>query len=458
MDNIESNSYYFETSPIWRAIVHMSLPMMLGMSLNIIYNMVDAFFIGKLNQTAMMTAITLALPFTTILMAVGNLFGTGGGTFISRLLGDKKLQDAKTVSSVTFYFSLLSGLILMLLCIPLLRPILQLLGAKNDTMLFTQGYILAFILGGPIIIANFALEQVVRAEGASGVSMNGMGVSVIVNIILDPILIFICHMNIVGAALGTIIGNFCAVVYYIIYLQRKSPFLTVSLKVFKPSLDIAKEIFKIGISALLMDVFLIISSLLLNNLLAYYGDYTVAGFGISQRIVQLSDFIGMGLFMGVVPLIAYAYSAKNKDRMMKIIRSTAIYIAFLVTTISAVLLTFRKPVFWLFSSDFGVINIGTVFLTAMLISSLFTSLSGLFTGIFQGIGREKEATIMSVARGLILIPVMITGNIIWGLNGVIWSLTVSEILASLIGLILWIHLKQNLSLANVRSHSLEELC
>ncbi|WP_088228043.1 MATE family efflux transporter [Desulfosporosinus sp. FKB] len=449
MNQIESNTYYFEGSPIWRAIVHMSLPMILGMSLNIIYNIVDAFFIGELHHTAMMSAVTLALPFTTILMAIGNLFGTGGGTFISRLLGEKKADEAKIVSSVTLYFCLLTGLLLMILCIPLLHPILEILGAKKDTLLFTQGYILVFIIGSPIVIANFALEQVVRAEGASTASMNGMGMSVIVNIILDPILIFTCHLNIVGAAIGTILGNLCAVIYYILYLQRKSPSLTASIKLFKPSLTITKELFKVGLSALLMDAFLIISGLLLNNFSAYYGDYAVAGFGISQRIVQLSDFIGMGLFMGVVPLIAYAYTAKNIDRMMKIIKSTATYIIVLITLISLTLLTFRTQVIRLFSSDLEVIRVGTLILTAMLISSLFTSISGLFTGVFQGLGREKEATIMSVAQGLILISVMITGNIFWGLHGVIWSLTISEIIASFIGLTLWIHLKQAALLQNI---------
>ena len=250
MEHIDSDSYYFEISPVWKAIVHMSLPMMLGMSLNIIYNIVDAFFIGKLNQTSMMSAVTLALPFTTILMAVGNLFGTGGGTFISRLLGEKKLVEAKIVSSVTFYFSLITCIVLILFCIPFLHQILQLLVARGDTIPSTQGFILVFIIGSPIVIANFTLEQGVRAEGASTVSMNGMALSVIVNIILDPILIFVCHLSIMGAALGTIIGNLFAVFYYVYYLQRKSSFLTASVKAFKPSSEITKEIFKIGISAL----------------------------------------------------------------------------------------------------------------------------------------------------------------------------------------------------------------
>jgi multidrug efflux pump len=172
----------------------------------------------------------------------------------------------------------------------------------------------------------------------------------------------------------------------------------------------------------------------------------VAGFGISQRVVQLSDFIGMGLFMGVVPLIAYSYAAKNIKRMLEIVRSTAFYIAVLIIIISVTLLIFRIQIFQLFSKDVQVQSTGTLIFTAMLLSSLFTSFSGLIIGIFQGVGREKEASIMSVAKGLIVIPIMILANIFWGLKGLIWSLTASEILACIIGLLLWLNFKQDSSM------------
>jgi len=170
-----------------------------------IYSIIDAYFIGRLNNTAMMSAVIL--PFTTILMAIGNIFGTGGGTYITRLLGEKKIEEAKKVSSVTIFLSLLAGCIFMLLTIPLIGSILQLLGAKGDTVLFTQSFIMTFIIGSPFVIANFVLEQVVRAEGASTVSMNGLFLSVIINIVLDPILIFACHLGIVRAAIGTVVAK-----------------------------------------------------------------------------------------------------------------------------------------------------------------------------------------------------------------------------------------------------------
>ena len=213
-------------------------------------------------------------------------------------LGRRKLEDAKKVSSVTFFLSLLAGCIFMLLAIPLIHPILQILGAKGDTVLFTKDFIMAFIIGSPFVIANFALEQVVRAEGASKVSMNGMFISVIINIVLDPILIFTCHLGIVGAAIGTVVANTCAVLYYVYYLRNKSSTLTVSIRTFKPTLSMLKDIFKIGISAFLLDAFLIVSVLLLNNFSAYYGDYAVAAFGISQRIVQLLRICCYGVIYG----------------------------------------------------------------------------------------------------------------------------------------------------------------
>ena len=325
----------------------------------------------------------------------------------------------------------------------MLHPILQILGARGDTVLFTQSYIMVFIIGCPFVIANFALEQIVRAEGASTISMNGMILSVIINIIFDPILIFTCHLGIAGAALGTIIGNIGAILYYVYYLRNNSETLTISLKIFRPTLNILDNIFKIGITAFLLDGFLMVSSLLLNNFSVRYGDYVVAGFGISLRLVQLSEFIGMGLYMGVVPLIAYAYTAKNMKRMKKIINTTATYIIILTLSISLSMFIFKNPIFHLFSRDVDVINTGIYILIAMLISSFFAAITGLITAIFQAVGRAKEATIMSMAQGILLIPIMVSGNYIFGLHGLIWSMTVTEVLTCLVGLCLWINFNRD---------------
>jgi len=202
----------------------------------------------------------------------------------------------------------------MLLCIPFISPILKLLGATGETLLHTRSYIIAYTIGSPFVVANFTLAQMVRCEGVSTESMIGMVISVIINIVLDPVFIFFFHMDVMGASVATIMGNIGAVSYYIYYLEKKSPAQSVRLKYFKPNRTILFKIFKIGISALLLSGFLIVSSLMFNNYAVLYGDHVVAAFGVANRVCQISDFIGMGIYMGVVPLIAFSYASNNIER------------------------------------------------------------------------------------------------------------------------------------------------
>ncbi len=436
--------YYLEKAPVPKAIAHMAIPMILGMVVNMIYNITDAYFIGRLNNTSMLASITLALPFTTILMALGELFGTGGSTYISRLLGEKKLDFVKIVSSVTLYLSLISGFLFMLICIPFLSPLLKLLGATGETLLHTRSYIIAYTIGSPFVVANFALAQMVRSEGASTESMIGMVISVIINILLDPVFIFLFHMDVMGASVATVIGNISAVAYYIYYLEKKSPAQSVRLKYFKPNRVILLNIFKIGISALLLSGFLIVSSLMFNNYAVLYGDHVVAAFGVANRVCQISDFIGMGLYMGVVPLIAFSYASNNIERLNKVLKTTAFYLVTIIFMIAAVLFVFRTQVLELFSSDETVIKVGVIILTALLFSTLFAGISGLLTSMFQAFGKSIQSTIMSVTRGIALIPIIIIGNSLFQLNGVIWSMTVSEICTCFIGLLLWFGSKKEI--------------
>lgn len=439
MENTKKDSlYYLEKAPVPKAIAHMAIPMILGMVVNMIYNITDAYFIGRLESTSMLASITLALPFTTMLMALGEIFGTGGSTYISRLLGEKNIEGVKKASSVNLYLSLLSGIVFMLICLPALSPVLKVLGAAGESLFHTKDYILAFTIGSPFVTANFTLAQTVRGEGASTESMNGMIISVVVNIILDPVFIFLFHMEVLGAAVATVIGNACAVAYYIYYLKSKSPVQSVSVRDFKPTKEIIFSIFKIGMSAFLLSGFLIVSSLMFNNYAVMYGDYVVAAFGVANRICQISDFIGMGIYMGVIPLIAFSYSSNNMERLYKVLKTTLLYLVSIILVIAAVLFVFRTQVLEMFSTDEAVITVGTTILAALLVSTLFAGISGFFTSMYQAFGEGVQSNIMSVARGVALIPIIIIGNNLFQLNGVIWSMTASEIVACTVGVILWI--------------------
>ncbi|EGW38665.1 MATE family efflux transporter [Desulfosporosinus sp. OT] len=430
--------YYLEKAPVSKAIMHMVIPMMLSFIATIIYNITDAFFIGKLDNTAMMASVTLALAFSCILMALGHLFGVGAGTYVSRLLGENDSESSKKVCAINFWSSIITGVIFMALCLPLLSPLLHLLGAKGDTLVYTRNYIRVLVIGAPFIIANLSLEETVRAEGASTASMIGLISGVVVNIILDPIFIFLLHLDIMGAALASVLGNVVSVVWFIYYLQRKSTVQSVSIKDFKPSKEIYKTILKVGISAFLLDGFMVITTLLFNNYSMLYGNSVVAGLGISQRVIQIIDFVGMGFSMGTIPLMAYSYSARNQERLWQIIKTTLLYMMGITLGLSVILFGLRSQVIGIFSIDPEVIAIGQTILLAQLCSTIFAGLSAFFTGIFQAFGLGVQSTVISSLRGIVFIPILIFGNSLFAVNGVIWANTISEGLTCLAGIILFL--------------------
>ncbi|WP_461199615.1 efflux pump [Clostridioides difficile] len=435
--NQKNENYWLLDAPVTKAIWHMAIPMMLGMSINIIYNITDTFFIGRLNDTAALAAISLLLPFTTILMAIGNLFGTGGSTLFSRLLGSENTDRTKQCSATTLWLSFLFGLLTAIISIIFSNYIIRLLGADSNTFAYVKQYLIFYGMGAPFIIANFTLEQLIRGDGKSVESMIGMMISIGANIILDPILMFGLQLGIRGAAIATVIGNAFAVIYYIVCIQRADNQLSALPKYFRLEKQMLKEIFLVGLSAMLLDILLIVSSLMFNYYALKYGDYVLAGFGISQKLVQIVDLIGMGLYMGVIPLIAVAYGARNELRMKEIIKKTALYLALVITCLFAILFTCRNFIVHCFSNDSDVIRIGAYILTVQLCSSFFAAGAGILTGIFQAKGEGTPAVVMSVMRGLMLIPAIIFGNYLFKMNGVIFSLLVAEAISCITGLVLY---------------------
>jgi multidrug efflux pump len=438
MEKTLTNEYYLDKSPINKAIAHLSIPMMIGMSVGTIYNVINAFFIGLMHNTEMLTAITLGLPIFTILMAFGNMFGVGGGTFVTRLIAQENTEEAKRVAGYTFYSSIIASVLIAISTFLIIQPIVKTLGADTTTFGYTKNYTLTMFFGGFSIILNFALEQIVRAEGASKESMYGMIISTVLNLIFDAIFILIIKLNVVGVALALILSNLGSSIYYTYYLQTRSEHLKGFLSYFRIPLKDKVEVYKIGISELLMTTFLIITTLLLNNFSMLYGDNVVAGFGIALRIVQVPEFLSMGLAMGIIPLIAYNFSNKNFSRLRKVIKQAFLWISILSVTFGSLVYTFRNNIVYLFSTDPSVINIGIYIIIAMLVSSIFNGLTQLFTGVFQASGQGIPTMIMSIIQGLLYIPVIIILHNLFGLYGIIWSMTITEVIAFIIGFILYI--------------------
>ncbi|HDP2612350.1 TPA: multidrug efflux MATE transporter MepA [Staphylococcus aureus] len=436
--------YYFEKSPVFKAMMHFSLPMMIGTLLSVIYGILNIYFIGFLEDSHMISAISLTLPVFAILMELGNLFGVGAGTYISRLLGAKDYSKSKFVSSFSIYGGIALGLIVILVALPFSDQIAAILGARGETLALTSNYLKVMFLSAPFVILFFILEQFARAIGAPMISMIGMLASVGLNIILDPILIFGFDLNVVGAALGTAISNVAAALFFIVYFMKNSDVVSVNIKLAKPNKEMLSEIFKIGIPAFLMSILMGFTGLVLNLFLAHYGNFAIASYGISFRLVQFPELIIMGLCEGVVPLIAYNFMA-NKGRMKDVIKAVIMSIGVIFIVCMIAVFTIGHHMVGLFTTDQAIVEMATFILKVTMTSLLLNGIGFLFTGMLQATGQGRGATIMAILQGAIIIPVLFIMNALFGLTGVIWSLLIAESLCALAAMLIVYLLRDRLT-------------
>lgn len=436
--------YYFEKSPVFKAMMHFSLPMMIGTLLSVVYGILNIYFIGFLGDSHMISAISLTLPVFAILMGLGNLFGIGGGTYISRLLGAKDYSKSKFVSSFSIYGGILLGIIVILATIPFSDQIAMILGAKGETLALTSNYLKVMFLSAPFVILFFILEQFARAIGAPIISMIGMLASVGLNIILDPILIFGFDLNVVGAALGTAISNVAAAIFFIVYFMKNSDVVSVNFKFAKPNKELLSEIFKIGVPAFLMSILMGFTGLVLNLFLAHYGNFAIASYGISFRLVQFPELIIMGLCEGVVPLIAYNFMA-NKGRMKDVIKVVIMSIGVIFAVCMIAVFTIGHHMVGLFTTDQQIVEMATFILKVTMTSLLLNGIGFLFTGMLQATGQGRGATIMAILQGAIIIPVLFIMNGLFGLTGVIWSLLIAESLCAFAAMLIVYLLRNRLT-------------
>lgn len=437
------NLHYFEKAPVAKAVAHFAVPMMLGTSMSVIYSILNAYFLGTLHNTAVLTALALTLPLFAIIMALGNLIGVGSGTFISRLLGEKKYDEVKHVSSFAFYSSLVLGLIMMAVGLPLIDSIVQGLGATPESFRFTKDYVTVMLIGSPFVVLFFTLENIVRSEGAAITSMIGMILSVVVNIILDALVIFVFHWGIIGVASATVVSNLVASVFYAFHMGYKSQFLTISVNWFKATKDILGNVFKIGTPVFIMSIFMGAMSLIFNHFLVEYGDMAVAAYGISSRLLQLPEFILMGLCEGVVPLIAFSFTA-NKLRMKQTIGFTFKAIMGLAVVFGIIVYFISDNLIGLFTNDPQLIEMGSYILHVTFLSLFVSGMTTLFMGIFQATAQGTAAFIMSIIQGITLIPVLYIANHMNGFHGVVWSLVIADTVAFLVGAIMMYVLRNKL--------------
>ena len=442
-DAVGTNRWYLSTAPILRALVHLCVPMAAAMIVGAVYNVINAGFIGSLHDSSLLAAITFGTPLLGLVMAVGGVFGVGGGALISRLLGAAEREPAKAteikhVSSFAVWGSAITGAVLGSIGLLLLQPLVTLLGADDAAVPATSAYVAVMLAFVPVLAAAFCLEQLVRAEGAARQVMIGLIGSVVANLVFDVLFILVLHWGVAGVALSMGLSNLGIVAYFALWLHRHSEHMSLAPRWFTLSPTVLKPVFGVGIGELLQSAFLIVTSLVLNNLAVAYGDTALAAMGVAVRIAQVPEFLVMGVTLGVLPLLAYAYGKGDRARLMSALRASAITVGAIALIFSTAVFVFRDQVFSAFSSDSSVLTIGVTILTAQLVAMVGNGFTGLITSLFQATGRALAATVMSVTQGVLFIPIVIIGNLWFGLTGIIWALTVTEGIVFGVGLVMWL--------------------
>jgi putative MATE family efflux protein len=442
-DAVGTNRWYLSAAPIIRALLHLCVPMAAAMIVGAVYNVINAGFIGSLHDATLLAAITFGTPLLGLVMAIGGVFGVGGGALISRLLGASEHEPAKAgeikrVSSFAVWGAVITGAVLGGIGLLLLHPLVAVLGADAAAVPATSAYVGVMLAFVPVLAAAFCLEQIVRAEGAARQVMIGLIASTILNVVFDVLFILVLHWGVAGAALAMGLANLGVVVYFVVWLQRHSEHVSLAPRWFTLSPAVLKPVFGVGVGELLQASFLIVTSLVLNNLAVAYGDSALAAMGVAVRIAQVPEFLVMGVTLGVLPLLAYSYGKGDGARLSSTLRVSALTVGGIVLVSAAAVFAFRDQVFSAFVADPSVLAIGVTILTAQLVAMIVNGFTGLITSLFQATGRAVPAIVMSMAQGVLFIPIVLLGNLWFGLAGIIWSLTVSEGLVLVVGLAIWL--------------------
>jgi Na+-driven multidrug efflux pump len=302
----------------------------------------------------------------------------------------------------------------------------------------TSAYVSVMLAFVPVLAASFCLEQMVRAEGAARQAMVGLILSTVGNLVFDVLFILVLHWGVAGAALAVGLANLVSIVYWVRWLATHSENVSLSLRWFTLRRSVLGPVFGIGVSELLQAGFLIVTTLVLNNLAAQYGDDPLAAMGVAVRIAQVPEFLVMGVTIGVLPLLAYAYGKGDRERLRSALRASALTVGVIVLLFSGTVFVFREQVFTVFSTDHSVLAIGLTILVAQLVATVVNGFTGLFTSLFQAAGLATPAIAMSLAQGVLFIPIVLLGNLWFGLAGIIWALTITEVLVFLAGVVIWL--------------------
>jgi putative MATE family efflux protein len=415
-------------TPIPKLIGSLAIPTVISMLVTSVYNMADTYFVSQINTEAS-AAVGIVFPIMTIIQALGFTLGMGAGSLISRKLGEKDNNAANQTASVAFFTSFIVGLFITILGNVFSTSFMKIVGASESVLPYARAYAKYIFFGAPFMCASFVLNNILRSEGKAFFSMIALTTGGILNIILDPIFIFLLKMGISGAAIATLISQTISFFILLSWFLRRKAICLISLRLISNQITTLKNVVITGLPSLSRQGLASVATILLNRACASYGDGAVAAMAIVTKIVMFIASIMIGIGQGFTPVAGYNYGAKRYDRVKKAYWFTVFSTMAILGVFAFFGVIFAKEIITFFRNDLEVIKVGTVALRWQIAVLPLHSLIVTTNMLLQATGNIPQATFLSCNRqGVYFIPLILILPLCFGIFGIEISQACADLL------------------------------
>jgi putative MATE family efflux protein len=424
------------TAPISSLLLSYALPAIIAMMASSLYNIIDRIFIGQGVGPLAISGLALTFPIMNLSTAFGALIGAGGSTLVSIKMGQEDIWGAKQVLGNVIILNVILGTIFMIVGLAFIDEILFLFGASNDTLPYARDFMQIILLGNVFTHLYFGLNSVMRSSGYPQKAMYATIFTVLINLILAPIFIFVLEWGIRGAALATVIAQLCSLIWILFHFSQKIYFIHFEKGIFKLKKNIIRGIFSIGMSPFVMNTCACLVVIFINHSLkSYGGDLAIGAYGIVNSILMLFAMLVLGFSQGMQPIAGFNYGAQKYDRVMSVFKRTMAYSTIVTFCASFCAIAFPQTITSFFTTDSHLIEIAKQGMQISFSMFAFVSIPMVAGNFFQSIGKAKISIFLSASRQLLfLIPLMLILPQFFGLMGVWLSLPLSDLFAILLAL------------------------
>lgn len=446
MSELNSKMELLGSAPVPKALMSLGVPIMIGMLINALYNLVDAYFVGGLGESPM-GAISIVFPLGQVVVGLGLMFGNGAASYLSRLLGRGDRESANKAASTALYSSVIIGAVIIILATVFIQPILTLLGATDTIMPYALTYARIYVISCIFNVFNVTMNNVAASEGAAKTTMCALLSGAVLNIGLDPVFIYVLGMGVAGAAIATAISQFVSTLVYLTYVLRKKSAFTFSFKDFKPSKQIYTEILKIGVPTLMFQLFTSLSITLINRAANSYGDAVIAGMGAVTRVTSMGTLVVFGFLKGFQPIAGFSYGAKKFDRLHEAIKTSILWSTIFCVVAGLLMVLFSTQIISQFANgNAEMIAVGEKSLKANGFSFFLFGFYTVYSSLFLALGKGTAGFILGACRqGICFIPVIFILPVIWEMGGILYAQPVADVISAIITVFMALHLHSELA-------------